>query len=564
MKLSYGISDFMKMRTTGLLYVDKTAYIEKLEQLNADYVFFIRPRRFGKSLFLSVLEHYYDVKHKDEFSRLFSDLYIGEHPTELRNKYIVLKLNFSALNTGSKTELEASFSRRVIQGIRDCTFKYPEYFDGILIKWDEHITSMMDVGAILLTFLSSVKQTGFKVYLFIDEYDHFANDIIAMGSGDLYKDVIHASGIVRDFYEAVKIGAESVIDRLFITGISPIMLDDMTSGFNISTNLTMHVAVNEMLGFTEQEVRNIMDHIGMDQDREGLMEELRNNYNGYLFNKDGQARVYNPDMILYFFHQWQTTGQFPEQLIDDNVKTDYGRLKRLIANEHNRLLLDEIIQSEKIAADIVSKFSFDQMYDENYFVSLLFYMGLLTIDRQEKTRLLLKVPNYVIKTLFWEFITQRLERNYELHLNTGELRKSIEIMAYEGRIRPYIEYISKHVIIPLSNRDLAGFDEKHIKVILFAYLSESRAYRPVSELENENGFIDIYLERDRRIPDIRFEWILELKYLKKSDAKMLEETKRKGIQQLERYSASRNFGERTDVKQALIIFIGKNELMVVE
>lgn len=574
-KLSYGISDFKSLRNQGYLYIDKTAYIETLESYSAKYLFFIRPRRFGKSLFLSMLEHYYGVEHHDQFASLFGEFYIGQHPTELRNSYLVLKLNFSGLNTDDKSQLEQTFLRAFKGDLNRFFNKYTTLFsDNSHFK--TQVEQYPDFRSLWDIVFEAARQADRKIYLIIDEYDHFANDIIAesmltmpvsdgnsQDDGQFYKNIIRATGFVRDFYETIKLGTEYGIDRIFMTGVSPIMLDDLTSGFNISTNITMNAALNEMLGFTENEVRTLMGH-GMTAIQEITLEELRKNYNGYLFHEDGRSRMYNPDMILYFFTQWGMSGKYPKQLMDENVKTDYGRLHRLMGNEKNRQTLDNIIRNEEIAADIVNKFSFELMYDEQYFVSLLFYMGLLTIDRQEKMWLVLKVPNYVIQTIFWEFIERRLRLEDGIQLNTEELRNTIRQMAYEGRIKPYIEYIGNHVIKQLSNRDLIQFDEKYLKVILFAYLIGSRAYRPISERETENGYMDIFLEKDPRIPDIQYEWIIELKYLKKSETAELEKTKIEGMRQLKRYAESREIAEQSNVKQALVIFIGKDAVVILE
>ncbi|QTL99711.1 AAA family ATPase [Iocasia frigidifontis] len=558
MKIPYGISDFKSLRKESYLYVDKTNYISSLEGIGSKYLFFIRPRRFGKSLFLSTLANYYDLNNKEEFDELFESLYIGKNPTELKTSYLILKFNFSGLNTDSKEKLYLSFKETIRQAVIASLSKYRALFinyQDIVNKLEE----LEDVKSILNFYIEKVKDAGQKVYLIIDEYDHFANDIIAMGDSDFYKEVIRATGFVRDFYETVKIGTESVIDRVFITGISPVMLDDLTSGFNIASNITMNKLFNEMLGFTEKEVKGIIEELNIDLNKEELLSELRKNYNGYLFNKDSRERVYNPDMILHFFSQWLMTGDYPDQLIDDNVRTDYGRLNRLVANEANREVLEDIIIEEGIVADIITRFSFDMMYDEDYFVSLLFYMGLLTIDKQYRTRLLLKIPNFVVKTIFWEYIEKKISEEYQINLDLNELRKSIEEMAYEGEIEPYIDYINNHVFKAFSNRDLINYDERYIKVILFAYLVDSKAYKPYSETEVENGYIDIYLERDIRMPDVKYEWIIELKYLKKSERDKLAEVKQEGLKQLERYAASRKFEDKDNIKQALLIFIGKDE-----
>jgi len=376
MKIPYGISNFKSLRKESYLYVDKTKYISSLEGKGSKYLFFIRPRRFGKSLFLSTLVNYYDLNNQKEFDELFGDLYIGKNPTELKTSYIILQLDFSGLNTDNKEKLYISFKERLRQTITGNFNKYRDIFKdyhNLINKLEE----LEDISSILNFYIEKVKKTDKKIYLIIDEYDHFANDIIAMGDSDFYTDVIRATGFVRDFYETVKIGSKEVIDRVFITGISPVMLDDLTSGFNIASNVTMNKLFNEMLGFTEGEVRDIIEEMTIDNlNKEELLIELRKNYNGYLFNKDSSERVYNPDMILHFFNQLLMTGDYPDQLIDDNVRTDYGRLNRLIANEANREVLEEIIIEEGIVADIITRFSYDMIYDEDYFVSLLFYMGL--------------------------------------------------------------------------------------------------------------------------------------------------------------------------------------------
>jgi hypothetical protein len=235
------LSDFKSLREQEYLYIDKTQYIEKLENFSGKYLFFIRPRRFGKSLFLSTLEHYYGLEHAVHFDKLFGDLYIGQHPTLLKNTYCILKLNFSGLNTDTKDKLEESF--RI--AFRDSLTSFFNTYSFIIedaASYKAQIGNKEDFRSLWSLLFEAVKSCGKKLYLIIDEYDHFANDIIAMGDAPLYKDIVHAAGFVRDFYESVKIGTDHVIDRIWMTGVSPIMLDDLTSGFNIATNLTMNAA----------------------------------------------------------------------------------------------------------------------------------------------------------------------------------------------------------------------------------------------------------------------------------------------------------------------------------
>ncbi|ABY95281.1 MULTISPECIES: ATP-binding protein [Thermoanaerobacter] len=561
-KIPYGMSNFRAMREEGYLYVDKTMYIEKIENLNSKYLFFIRPRRFGKSLFLSTLENYYDIKNEKDFEKLFSDLYIGKNPTKLKNSYMILKLNFSGLNTENKDQLKESFLLSVKNSINALLDRY----EGIIENTEEirkKIDQITDINAVIMTIINEVKKVGKKVYLIIDEYDHFANDIIAMGESEFYREIVRASGFVRDFYETLKIGTESVIDRIFITGISPIMLDDLTSGFNIALNVTMDLSLNEMLGFTEEEVVKILEEVGIEE-KENLINNLRELYDGYKFNKNAKTRVYNPDMVLYFLAQYKNTGGYPEYLIDDNVKTDYGRLNRLTMNEENRALLERIIKEEGIVAEIVTKFSFDRMYDEEYFISLLFYMGLLTIKDYRYNILELGIPNYVIKTMYWEYFGRKLKEENNIKYEMLEIAKAIWEMAFEGKIKNFIKFISEKVLKVLSNRDTIKFDEKYIKIILFSYLTMSNIYKPISEKETEGGYIDIYLEKDIRMPDVKYEWLIELKYVKKSDEKYIEEIIEKGKEQLKRYRESMQFKDKQNLKKALVVFIGKGDYKIFE
>ncbi|MCK4261274.1 MAG: AAA family ATPase, partial [Halanaerobiales bacterium] len=253
MKLPYGITDFKELRIENYFYIDKTKYIEIIENLNSKYLFYIRPRRFGKSLFLSTIEHYYDLNQKDVFEKLFSGLYIGDNPTKLKNEYFILSFDFSGLNTDSQERLKDSFRKTVLSSLIDLLDKYRSFFTGVEEVISE-LKNEFDLKRMLEIVYMLIKRTGKKVYILIDEYDHFANDILAIGNGGFYKDTIRARGFVRDFYETLKIGAKSVIDRIFMTGISPIMLDDLTLGFNITNNLTMSPLLNEMLGFTEKEL----------------------------------------------------------------------------------------------------------------------------------------------------------------------------------------------------------------------------------------------------------------------------------------------------------------------
>ena len=264
-KLPYGNSNFESIRTENYAYVDKTRFIEMLENESNKNQFFIRPRKFGKSLFFSILSNYYDMLRAERFQELFSGLYIGKNPTPLKNSYAVMEFDFSGLDTSGKDEFKISFSQRVQETVLSFLATYRIFFPEADTLIQRIKDDKMGIGALYAVY-GTAKLGKTKLFVIIDEYDHFANDLIAMGVEDVYKKMVEANGLVRDFYETLKIGTKSVVDRIFITGISPVMLDDLTSGFNIAVNLTLVERYNNMMGFTRHEVDWLMDVTGVNRD----------------------------------------------------------------------------------------------------------------------------------------------------------------------------------------------------------------------------------------------------------------------------------------------------------
>jgi hypothetical protein len=558
-RLPYGISNFEQLITEGYVYVDKTRFIKLLENESNPYQLFIRPRKFGKSLFFTTLSCYYDLNYADKFETLFKGLYIGEHPTPKHNRFAMLKFDFSGLDTSSAKEFGISFYDKIRKTLLKFVEIYRHLFrdTGDLIEEIKH-TSKSTVA--LQTIFGAVEVVGAKLFVLIDEYDHFANDLIALGTlGDnAYRNMMKANGLVRDFYENLKDGTKSVVSRIFFTGISPMMMNDLTSGFNIASNLSLDLRYNEMLGFSRDEVDALIDASNIN--RALITVDMEHYYNGYLFNKRANTRLYNPTMALYCLDQIQSTQLAPEDIIDVNLRTDYSRLRRRAENDHNRKILLAIMKNNAIIAEIAGIFSIDEMYHEQYFASLLFYMGLLTIDRVAQGMTVLKIPNYSIRTIYWEYIevfTRNL--NEEVMIDSGEERAAIQTLAYNGDPKPYIAYMSKNIFQRLSNRDLIGFDEKYIKLMLLNGLFRSRLYVPSSEQEVEHGYIDIFLQRSPLLPEIPYEWVWEVKYLKQAEA--AEERVGAALKvaraQLEKYRASELFASRDDVKFAVLLFIGK-------
>jgi hypothetical protein len=339
------------------------------------------------------------------------------------------------------------------------------------------------------------------------------------------------------------------------------MLDDLTSGFNIAVNLTLVERYNNMMGFMHQEVDWLMDETGVNRDLINV--DMEWYYNGYLFHQDAADRVYNPSMMLYFFNQIINEGKVPRNIIDDNLKTDYGRLQRLTQNEANREMLLQIIKDEGIVAEVQSKFSIDRLYNDKYFVSLLFYMGLLTIEKPEMGMVRLCIPNYSIKTVLWEYIMESVQINSAFVINTAELHRSIIALALDGQAKSFVDYVSRNIFNKLSNRDLIQFDEKYIKIMLLNCLFQSNVYIPVSEMETNNGYIDIFLRRSPLVPEVKYEWIFEIKYLK-SGEKSLATHCRDAKKQLQDYRSSAMMKDSKDLKKAVILFIGKNKYELFE
>ena len=403
-QIPYTVTNFESMRKEGYVYVDKTRFIEMLENEGTKVQFLIRPRKFGKSLFTSVLDHYYDLRFKDSFEELFGDLYIGQHPTPLKNSYFVMNFDFSGLDTTDVESFKISFTE-TIRNNMEMFFNLHRHIFGNTDDLEKQLSERSTVRAYLEFVFKIINDFGKKAYIIIDEYDHFANDVIAKGSElskNQYQESIWANSVTKDFYETLKSGTKTVVDKIFVTGITPIMLDDLTSGFNISKNLSLKEKYNEILGFTREEVDWVMEQIQLD--RSLITVDIEKMYNGYLFHEEAPNKLFNSTMIFYYFHELLSEGKKAKSFIDDNLKTDYGRLSTLINKHNNKEKLRSLLENSSISVTLMSRFSIEMIHDENNFFSLLFYMGLVTIDNTDKRRAALKIPNYAIKTMYWEYM----------------------------------------------------------------------------------------------------------------------------------------------------------------
>src|SRR6056297_2549276 len=523
-RIPYGIGDFETISKEKYYYVDKTKTIQELEKHR--YPFFIRPRRFGKSLLISTLEHYYDIEKIDAFDDLFKGLWIHENPTEEKNAYLVLRLDFSGIETDKgKEALFNSFLWKVKMKAKEFVNRYNAYYsEGTTnaIETAENPSSVIDA---LCTLLKEK-----QIYLLIDEYDNFANDLIGANEDNLYYEILSKTGFVRTFYEAIKSGAqEGAISRIFLTGVSPIMLDDLTSGFNIAKNITLERAYNQALGFTQVEVEEMLDYYNIlpEEKKQKTLEDMKKYYNGYLFHPQATERLYNPDMVLHFMDAYKE-GQYPDEMIDMNIRTDYGKLQRLVSEDRFNIeknktekqerasRIEQILQEEQINTRIVQMFPLERIGYKESFISLMYYMGLLTIKEKDIDEVVLTIPNLVVKKLFYEYIRERYEDTFDDYMITTTIKDRLRTMVKTGEAAPFIEYTYNKVIQYISNRDLIKLEEKHIKIIMMSFLSITQAYIPYSELEMNKGYSDIVLVPDTRY-NIKNSQIWELKYIKENE-----------------------------------------------
>lgn len=556
-KLPYGISNYKTLVENNYIYVDKTKYIETLENLHAPFIFFLRPRRFGKSLMTSVLENYYDVRAKGDFEKLFGDTYIGKNPSKEKNGYYILKFNFSRLNTATAETLEKSF----LEATQKAFSRFINHYDiKINYKSEGWPATVFD------SFLTELEYKLDKpLYVIIDEYDYFANELLSFQT-DMFSEIISKTGFVRKWYEVLKIGTESIINRIFATGVSPITLDSLTSGFNIGSDITRDARFNEMMGFTEEELRELIIDVSprtLEKDAlDNMVEELRKNYNGYLFSTRASKRLFNSNMVLYCLKSYEDFGVGPEELIDKNIASDYSKLGNMFElknKSQNMKVLDKILKGEQIKGSITSQFSMEKDFDEDDFKSLLFYLGMLTIEEERLNRVVLKVPNYVIKGLYFDFFMKKLNESMDYELNTVDIQEALEEIALDGTNKSLVQIVEK-TLHKLSNRDYIKFDEKYVKLIFLTYCFLSKIYLVKSEYEVENGYIDIALLKQVNVNPKYFA-IFELKYISKKEyaekgEALVRERLAEAKSQLERYQTSEELSKITYLKKWAVIFVG--------
>ncbi len=529
LKLPYGISNYEEIIRDGYEYVDKTEYIEKLENLSEKRIMFLRPRKFGKTLFTSVLENYYDVKKADKFEELYGNTYIGKNPTENKNKYYILRFNFSGIDTSTVESTINGFKNEVLSSIQVFVSKYSIDF---YVNWEQEAENVLD--NLIKSF--GVQKGNEKIYVIIDEYDHFANELLGFAP-DKFRDLVSKNGKVRKWYEILKKGTETVIDRIFITGVAPITLDSLTSGFNIGKDITQDVEFNEMMGFTKEELIEMLDRQEINkEEQEEILPIMKNNYDGYKFSIGANKQIYNSNMCLYFLTDYVRLGEIPSRLIDMNIASDYSKLGNMLdlcVGENKEEILERTISGEGIASEITEKFNPAIEFTEKDMISMLYYLGYLTIAGEEFGYPKLKIPNIVMKEIYSDYFIKAIKKVINVNINENYVQITKEI-AQDGKIDKILELL-KTYINNLSNRDLIKFDEKYVKLIFYCISMNLNLYRVKSEMEVQRKYPDLLLIPKQK-PEEYYSVMIEFKYLKKEEKNKLEEKQKEAKEQIKEYS----------------------------
>lgn len=564
--LPYGMMNFEDIRLDNYYYVDKTSFISLIEQSDR-FFFFIRPRRFGKSLTLNMLQHYYDVRAKDKFDALFGDLYIGKHPTKDRNSYLVIKLNFSGISGDLQSYRKGldEHCRIVFDYFCDV---YADYLPkGIKEKMDEK-DGAINQFEYLFTECARVNQ---KIYLFIDEYDHFTNTILSdVNSLNRYTDETHKEGYLRAFFNKIKSGTDSSIKRCFITGVSPVTMDDLTSGFNIGTNYSLSPRFNEMMGFTESEVREMLiyysatSHFNHTVDE--LIEIMKPWYDNYCFAEEcyGQTTMYNSNMVLYFVKNYiEYNGEVPKSMIEDNIRIDYEKLRMLIRKDkefaHDASIIQTLISQGYITGELKKGFPAINIIDPDNFVSLLYYFGMLTISGTHEGKCKLTIPNQVVREQLYTYLLNTYNEA-DLSFSNYEKNELASALAYRGTWQTYFGYIADCLKRYASQRDKQK-GEFFVHGFTLAMTAQNRFYRPISEADTQEGYADIFLSPLLDIyPDMKHSYIIELKYAKYKDPEnRVEELRQEGIAQANRYADTdtvKNAIGTTQLHKIVVVYKG--------
>ena len=550
-RIPYGWADFRAIRLENRLYVDKTRFIHALEEER--YVFLIRPRRFGKSCWVSLLENYYDRTRAADFEAVFSGTHLGQQPTENRHRYVVLRFDFSAFDDTLET-LRERFETYCHLELNHALRRNRDLFSQ---EVKQHILAPPSIDAKLNELFLYAGDHGIPLYVLIDEYDNFANTVLAHRGAEAYQSFTHGGGFYRNFFAVLKAGSgrSGGLERLFITGVSPITMDDVTSGFNIGRNISLKLEFNDMLGFTEAEVRSLLelyrDHGVFNQEVEATLAVMREWYNGYRFAKSAEDDLYNTDMVLYFLNESMPNRPMPDELIDTNVRIDYGKLRHLLTVNRqlngNFDLLRRIIGEQTTDSPIQLSFPLDQLDQRENFLSLLHYFGLLSMRGVVRGVPRLSIPNQTVKRLMYGYLRAAYEDVGVFSVSAYTFSRLMRQMAYDGTWRPVLDFLRAALAEQTGIRDYLD-GEKVLHGFVAAHLSMVDQFLLHSEYELNKGYADLYLEPFlAQYPDLGYGYVLELKYVKRSaslDASGVADKVQEAVRQLRHYLADPSLRRR--------------------
>lgn len=515
--LPYGVADFVTVIEQNLYYVDKTMFIPELEKQPRN-LFFIRPRRFGKSIFLSMLYSYYDCTQSHKFQSLFGNLWIGQHPTPLQGKYQVLFLDFSQI-TGNIDKLETKFNSYLSINLDAFVRQYSEYYQAEM----EEILAQEDFEEKMELIFKAAKAHQYHLYLIIDEYDNFTNVILNERGENVYHAITHADGFYRDVFKKFK----GNFERIFMMGVSPVTLDDVTSGFNIGWNISIKPEFDEMLGFSTTDVVEMFTYykehgsIPVDSDIDAIVNDMKPWYDNYCFAKQAlkkKTRMFNCDMVLYYLRNYMDAGCPPEEMIDPNTRTDYGKMKKLLQFDkldgERKGIIRKIAEEEQIVTQLYESFSAYQIPKAEIFPSLLFYYGMLTIKGTRGSKLILGIPNNNVRKQYYGYLEE--EYQAKAYVDVNQLTDYYYDMAYDGKWEEGLRFMADAYAKASSVRD--GIEaERNLQGFFMAYLNLNDYYITAPELELNHGYCDFFLLPDLTHYASQHSYILELKVLSKKD-----------------------------------------------
>lgn len=565
-RIPYGMQNFEDVIKEDCYYVDKTPFIEQIEESNK-YFFFIRPRRFGKTLTLSMLENYYDINKKDKFEEIFGKLYIGQNPTPEHNTYLIIHLNFAEVAAGLDDYKDGldNHCRLVFNFFCDI------YAHILPADTKEGLQQEPDAVSKLRFLCQKCQEVGKKIYLFIDEYDNFTNMILAHEEHLVrYRNQTHGEGYLRQFFNTIKGAAGNTLGRVFVTGVSPVTMDDLTSGFNIGTNYSLSSDFNEMAGFTEEEVREMLDYYGsvlpFNHTTDELIKVMKPWYDNYCFAEEryGETTMYNSMMVLYFVDNYiDYEYQIPKKMVETNIRIDYDKLRMLIRHDkefaHDASIIQQLVTQGFVIGTLNENFPAERINDPDNFLSLLFYFGMVTIDGTYKGETKFIIPNEVVRDQMYTYLLDTYKENdlvYDRY-SKGKLESKL---AYDGQFKPYFEYIADCLKKYSSQRDKQK-GEAFVHGFTLAMTSQNKFYRPISELDNDGGYADIFLSPLCDIyKDMVDSYIIELKYSKSQTTdeqvkKLFEEASA----QISRYADSdmvREAVKTTKLHKLVVIYRG--------